>query len=427
MRIYLTALGCRLNEAELESWSTDFTEQGHLLASKPEQADLVVINTCAVTQEAEKKSRQLIHRARRRNPQAKLVISGCYSSLHPELTSAMPDIDLLVANRDKDRLVEIVMRRFSLMARPSMVPVETPLFQRGRQRAFIKIQDGCRYRCTYCVTTLARGQERSRTIDQILAEVNSLVAQGIKEAVLTGVQVGGYGNDINQNLYQLIDALLKETDLPRLRLASVEPWALSDKFFTLFENPRLMPHIHLPLQSGSDRVLKRMARRCRTADFKKLVDFARNAVPDFNITTDIIVGFPSETAKEWQTSLDFITQIGFSHIHIFSYSMRTGTKAAGLPAQLQQADKKKRSAELQQLAAKMKLAWLQKHINRKFPVLWESKKRVEGTGTARYYGYTPNFMRVQIDSNALLTNEIRMTRLKTVSSDSQNLVGELIV
>ncbi len=430
MQVHLTTLGCRLNEAELESWATEFMSKGHVITQTPEQADVVVINTCAVTQDAVRKSRQLIRRSHRNNPTAKLVVSGCYSSLNKALSDEIEGIDLIIPNHDKEKLVELTVHELDMLAMPSeaTVPGETSLFIRGRQRAFIKIQDGCRYRCTYCIVTVARGNERSRSIKDIIDEINRLTSQGIHEAVLTGVHVGGYGSDINCNLYELIKAILSETDLPRLRLASVEPWDLPDRFFELFSNPRLMPHMHLPLQSGSDSVLKRMSRRCNTADFKRLIDYVRKEVPDFNVTTDVIVGFPGETEKEWQDGLEFIRLAEFSHIHIFSYSKREGTKAAGLPNQVSKDEKKKRSVQLHQLAAKMKKTYLEKHINREFPILWEGNSTTDKTECTRYFGYTPNFIRAQIDvtSNETLTNKILRARITSVHSNGKNILSKLI-
>ena len=427
MQVHLTTLGCRLNEAELEYWATGFMNKGHGITQKPEQADVVVINTCAVTQDAVRKSRQLIRRTHRNNPTAKLVVSGCYSSLSKTIADEIEGIDLLIPNQDKERLVEIATQKLNLLTMPSeaTIPGETSLFKRGRQRAFIKIQDGCRYRCTYCIVTVARGSERSRTVGDIVTEINNLTSQGIHEAVLTGVHVGGYGSDINSDLYELIKTILNETDLPRLRLASVEPWDLPDKFFELFSNKRLMPHMHLPLQSGSDGVLKRMSRRCKTEDFKRLIDYARSEIDDFNVTTDVIVGFPGETEQEWEESIEFISAAEFSHIHIFSYSEREGTKAAGLPDQVSNDIKKIRSVELHRLATEMKRAYLQKHINKAFPVLWEGNSNSEETGKTRYFGYTPNFMRTQIDidSSEVLTNTIQQARLTCVNPNGENILA----
>ncbi|MEM7293458.1 MAG: MiaB/RimO family radical SAM methylthiotransferase, partial [Pseudomonadota bacterium] len=295
MKIHLQATGCRLNEAEIENWADGFRQQNHQIARRGDNAELIVFNTCAVTQQAVRTSRQAIRRLQRETPNAKVVVSGCYASLQPE-DAAELGVDLIVHNQDKDRLVEIANRELDLPTMPeaATLPAEASLFSRGRQRAFIKIQDGCRYRCTFCIVTVARGDERSREVKTIVEEITRLVENGVREAVLTGVHVGGYGSDIDSSLFELISTILRDTDLPRLRLASVEPWDLPDHFFSLFENPRLMPHMHLPLQSGTDSVLRRMSRRCKTADFRQLVEEARKDIVDFNVTTDIIVGFPGE-------------------------------------------------------------------------------------------------------------------------------------
>jgi len=337
MKIHLKALGCRLNEAELEQWSREFTGEGHNIVKDAESADVVVVNTCAVTTEATKKSRKLMNRLHRENPLSKLVVSGCYATLEEKEVASRIGVDLVVNNQDKDLLPRKVMDAFSVNTMPlnAMEPNESSLFLRGKQRAFIKIQDGCRYRCTYCIVTVARGEEKSRTLADIIDEVNHLHQQGIQEIVLTGVHVGGYGSDIDCSLTDLVKILLADTDIPRIRFASVEPWDLPEDFFTLFENKRLMPHMHLPLQSGADSVLRRMSRRCKVEDFSTLIDQARTAIPDFNVTTDIIVGFPGETEEEWASTLKNVESIGFGHIHIFAFSPREGTKAAVYKIRLQ--------------------------------------------------------------------------------------------
>ncbi|MCU7798099.1 MAG: radical SAM protein, partial [Candidatus Thiodiazotropha sp. (ex Myrtea spinifera)] len=264
MRIHLKTLGCRLNEAELETWSREFQAQGHSMTADAETADLLVVNTCAVTEEAVRKSRKLLGRASRQNPNARLVVSGCYASLDPTATAEAEGVDLVIDNRNKDRLVDIVSQQLDLdiMPQSAIEPDTTGLLERGRQRAFIKVQDGCRYRCTFCIVTLARGDERSRPAADIVSEIRNLQREGIQEVVLTGVHIGGYGSDIGSSISNLIRQVLAETDIPRLRIGSIEPWDLPESFWSLFENPRFMPHLHLPLQSGSDSVLRRMARRC---------------------------------------------------------------------------------------------------------------------------------------------------------------------
>lgn len=411
MRIHLKALGCRLNEAEIETWADDFRRQGHSISADCHEADLIVLNTCAVTNEAVKKSRQLIRQAHRSNPMSKLVVTGCSASLEPELEQKISAIDLLVANHEKDRLVDIISKRLTLEATPGINtdPDEIPLFQRGRNRAFIKIQDGCRYRCSFCIVTVARGAERSRTTEQIIRQINQLHAWSVKEVVLTGVHVGGYGSDINSSLYTLLKTILTETSIPRIRLGSVEPWDLHEKFFELFDNSRLMPHMHLPLQSGHDQILKRMARRCSTDHFRKLVTRARRLVHGFNVTTDIIVGFPGETDEYWRQGLAFIREIGFSHIHIFPYSQRAGTAAASMPEQVDHEIRRERCRQLHDLAQELKRDYLERQMGKVLPVLFENSRHNPDTGTHFYYGYTPNYIRVVLPkthSTKHVSNEI---------------------
>ena len=396
MKVHLKTLGCRLNEAELETWAQAFQKSGHQITRQAEAAQLIVLNSCAVTQDAARKSRQLIRRIHRDNPQAKLVVSGCYATLNEEEAASLLGVDLVISNKDKDQLVEKTLAELNMDSMPALStePGEISLFTRGRQRAFVKVQDGCRYRCTFCIVTVARGDENSRPVQAVIDEINALHRQGITEVILTGVHLGGYGSDLDNNLSDLIKAILAETDIPRLRLGSLEPWELPGDFFELFANPRLMPHLHLPLQSGSDTVLRRMARRCKTEEFAVIVKQLRAQIPNFNITTDIIVGFPGETEQEWQESYDFVKQTGFGHIHIFTYSSRTGTKAAGLPDQINNDIKKQRSRQLHELAEQMKLKFFEENIGLEFPVLWEGYSEVLGDNKQRVFGYTPNYLRV---------------------------------
>lgn len=425
MQIHLKTLGCRLNEAELESWAEGFQAKGHALTQNADAADVLVVNTCAVTQEAVKKSRQIIRRTHRNNPQAKLVVSGCYASLDEKIQTDIPGIDLLINNRQKDQLVDITLKELNSATMPALStePAEASIFKRGRNRAFIKIQDGCRYRCTFCIVTVARGDERSRATKDIINEINLYHKQGIQEVVLTGVHVGGFGSDINSSLYELIKTVLSGTDVPRIRLASVEPWDLPDNFFSLFANKRLMPHMHLPLQSGSDSVLKRMARRCKTDDYKALIQRARNEIPDFNLTTDIIVGFPGETNEEWQDSIKFIEEALFSHIHIFSYSKREGTKAATLADQVNSAIKKERSRQLHALAKSMRQTYLQDQISKSYSVLWETRN-----DNNAWTGYTDNFIRVEskTDDAIDLENQISKIKITDVATEAGHCIAELI-
>lgn len=428
MQVHLSSLGCRLNEAELQNWAQSFQNIGYVLVNQPDEADLVVLNTCAVTAEAARKSRQMVRKYHRTNPKARLVVTGCYASLEPQELEKIMGVDLVVDNSDKEVLVDKVQELLDIPVMPEFAtePGESPLFSRNRERAFIKIQDGCRYRCTYCIVTVARGEERSRSIKDLVAEIHQLEQQGVQEIVLAGVHVGGYGSDIESSLYELVETILKETTIPRIRFASVEPWDLGDGFFELFKNPRLMPHMHLPIQSGANSVLKRMSRRCKTETFAELVQEARKYVPNFNVTTDVIVGFPGESEEEFQQTLEFVESQPFGHMHIFSYSDREGTKAARLPNKITKDVKKQRSQQLHQLAAKLKAKELSQQLGDTVEVLWESSSTLLENGQRRHLGYSPNYHKVQLDldDGYELGSTILPTKLVAVS-DNNLLIGEL--
>jgi threonylcarbamoyladenosine tRNA methylthiotransferase MtaB len=429
LRVHLQTLGCRLNEAELEAWAQQFRRRGCRIACTDEPADLLVVNTCAVTAEAVRKSRKLLRRLKRAHPAARLVVSGCAASLgDSELGAA--GIDLVVDNADKDRLVDITADALALPAAapdPDADPADA-LFARGRQRAFIKVQDGCRYQCSFCITTIARGDERSRPMAEIVAEINAVAASGVQEVVLTGVQLGGYGRGAQAHkapdLARLLDAVLAETDVPRIRLGSVEPWDLPEGFWAHFQSPRLMPHVHLPLQSGSDAVLKRMARRCKSGDFAQLVAAARGAVPDFQVSTDIIAGFPGETEAEWQQTMDFVAATGFSHLHIFPYSPRAGTRAAAMADQVPEPVKRERTRALHELAARLKTDCLASQTGRTLPVLIEGLNTDSAGPFAA--GFTPSYLPVRLrDAPPDAVARILPLRLCGVSDDAAALEARL--
>ena len=421
MNINFQALGCRLNEAELETWASEFLQQGHQITADSGEADIVVFNSCAVTGEADRKSRQQINRLHRNNPTARLVVTGCHASLNHALVKNYLGVDLVVNNENKSILVSKTLSEFGVAAADAGSVAETALFLRGRHRAFIKVQDGCRYRCSYCIVTIARGSERSRSIEDIVNEINRLNAQGVQEIALTGVHVGGYGSDTGSNLYELLSEILDRTVIPRIRLASVEPWDLPPNFFRLFQDSRLMPHMHLPIQSGSDTVLRRMARRCKTEEFSRIVDMARDSVPLFNVTTDLIVGFPGETEKEWRQTMDYVEATGFGHMHIFSYSRREGTRAANFPDQIEKSVKKERSQQMHQMAAKLKTIELQKQIGNSYAVLWEQQTN---QGSGLWTGYTPQYHKIVSSDPSIREANITEVVVDQVSTDGHRLVNQ---
>ena len=440
MNVYLATLGCRLNEAEIAGWDRELLERGHLAVAKADDAHVVVVNTCAVTAEAARKSRKLVSSLRRANPDAAVVLTGCYASLSLERAAELAGVDQVISNGDKPTLVaKLETLAANEPAKFAHRPVSAnaePAARANRTRAFIKVQDGCRNRCTFCIVTVARGDERSRTVAEVVDEVALLAAGGVREAVLTGVHLGGFGSDLStpSSLTELVDAILRDTDIGRLRLSSLEPWDLPADFHTLWSSPRLAPHLHLPLQSGCDATLKRMARRCPTERYRKLVETLRANVPDLVLTTDLIVGFPGETDAEWSQTLSFVESVGFAHMHIFSYSAREGTAASRFPNTVDSAVKKARSAQMHELASEMKQTAMSRFLGTTRPVLWEAPSfSANGKRPPRrvHLGYTDNYLRVETDagSHASLENvlgtatltEIRGDRLIAVPSDAKTL------
>ncbi|MFH1131822.1 MAG: tRNA (N(6)-L-threonylcarbamoyladenosine(37)-C(2))-methylthiotransferase MtaB [Pseudomonadota bacterium] len=420
MDVYLTTLGCRTNEAELESWTHGFRVAGHRIVSTPTEAQIIVVNTCAVTNEAVRKSRKLMRRLWRENPEAHFVLTGCYVELEPTEVKNILDLEklFLVANRDKDRLVNLADEAWNLSGIDSNSAV---LSKGSRTRAFVKVQDGCRNKCAFCVVSVARGSERSRAIHTVVDDVNELCNAGYKEVVLCGVHLGGYGNDLGTDLFALVAEIIKKTKIPRIRLSSLEPWDLPLEFWELWQDKRLCPHLHLPLQSGCDAVLQRMFRRCTTKQYEDIVTEARSAIEGLTITTDIIVGFPGETDDEWNATLDFVRKIGFSHIHCFVFSARKEATAFGFGLRIPDGVKKERSQQLHDIANQMKEEQLRAWIGRERPVLWEGRpKRCSNTSRSvvRWRGLTDNYLRTEtfVSTNSELENRIQLVHLVSVEN-----------
>ncbi len=424
MRVYFKTLGCRLNEAETGQWLRELHRRGGHWTNEATAADVMVLNTCAVTQAAVRKSRQSLRQLRRANPQARLVATGCQATLDPDLAYRL-GADQVITNAAKDDLMTTVLAKARMDKLATAGRVEPSPFDWGWHRAFIKVQDGCRWRCAFCVVTLARGAERSRTLAEIVAEINGYHADGVQEAVLTGVHIGGYGRDLGLDLAVLIRRILAETEIPRLRLASLEPWDLPTDFFALFASPRLMPHLHLPLQSGADVLLRRMGRRCTTATFAALVTQARAAIPRLNLSTDIIVGYPGESAALWQQTLDFVLAIGFSQIHAFPFSPRPGTHAATLGGMVPETTRQARVAELLAIAHRLQQTALTEQVASRQAVLFEGVRRRDD-GSYVSQGYTPNFCKVcTIGDQRLLplTGQIVATDLVAIDPRHACLLG----
>ena len=324
---------------------------------------------------------------------------------------------LIVGNQDKERLVELT-EGLGWESGSSEAPTSNLQFPMGHTRAFVKIQDGCNNRCAYCIISLARGRERSRPRQEILAEIEALVAAGCKEVVLTGVHIGGYGRDLDTSLGQLVEDILAETagarlSAPRLRLSSIEPWDLEPSLLRLWENPRLCRHLHLPLQSGCDATLRRMRRRYTTSQYADLVATTRRLIPDLAVTTDLIVGLPGETAEEFAASLSFVEEMQFARTHVFKYSARPGTAAAEMPHQVPYAEKKRRSETMLELARESSQRFHRRFLGRRMEVLWEKPGQDDERerGFPPWSGLTDNYIRVLARSELDLTNTITSTKL----------------
>ena len=413
MNVYLESIGCKLNQSEIESVARSLHHAGHRVVYDPVEADICLFNSCAVTQTAAKKTRQALRRLARQNPQAVVVAMGCYVELWPEQLGEIEGIRLLAGPDVKTD----ILHALGLSAGPA---AGEPLARR-RTRAFVKVQDGCDNHCTYCVVRIARGRERSRPLDDILAEIGQLAGEGVQEIVLTGVHVGAYGHDRGLDLVALVRAILDAGTTPRLRLSSIEPWHLQPRFLELWQDPRLCRHLHLPLQSGCDATLQRMGRRYTAAEFARLVEQARARIADLAVTTDVMVGFPGETDAEFAESLRFVEQIGFSRLHVFRYSRRPGTPAARLPDQVPAEVSGRRSDQMQELGARLGQRVRETMLGRVFPVLWETRDEAGG----RWSGLTDNYVRVVLESDADLHNQIDRVRLVRLEEDDA-VYGEVV-
>ena len=411
MKIALETLGCKLNQAETESLARQLSEAGHRLVASVDEADIYILNTCTVTQTADAKSRHLLRLAHRRNPEARLVVTGCYAQRAEKELAGVEGVSLVVGNDEKSSLPFLLDELgcpggICIIDEDAGGIVESV----SRTRAFIKIQDGCSKCCSYCIVPLVRGREKSQPVEEIITEVKNRVSEGVKEVVLTGTEVGVY-DDNGIGLKDLLARLLAETYVARIRLSSLQLQEITPELIGLWRDPRLCPHFHVSLQSGSDTVLGRMRRLYATADYQKVVSLIRTTVPDVAITTDIIAGFPGETDVEFQESLNFCREMEFARIHVFSYSPRPGTEAAASQAQIADKIKKQRSQTLLALAEECALDFRQRFLGRIMPVLWEQQS--DGV----WSGHTGNYIKVYTRSDADLTNQLLSVGLTEIRGD----------
>jgi len=424
MKVFLDSIGCRLNQSEIEKLAGRFRAAGHEIVDHPAEADVVVVNTCAVTAEAASDSRQKVRQAARAGA-AQIAVTGCWATLDPLAAAALPGVRWTVPNPRKDELLREILPLLhdeidlEPLARQPLPGVHL------RTRAFIKAQDGCDNFCTFCVTRLARGKGRSLPAEEILRDIRAAEAGGTREIVLTGVHLGSWGQDFEKptHLRELIELILAKTSVARVRLSSLEPWDLPEGFFSLWQDERLCRHLHLPLQSGSAATLRRMARKTTPQSFAGLVATARQAYPEIAITTDLIVGFPGESEDEFAESLAFVQRIDFAAGHVFSFSPRPGTPAAHYSGQVPPGERKKRSALMRAVLAESGVRYRLPFVGQTLGVLWEASRQSD-TGAWQMEGLTSNYLRVSAPAHCNLWNEISQVRL--VGAIGDGLQGQIL-
>ncbi|HEX4498977.1 MAG TPA: tRNA (N(6)-L-threonylcarbamoyladenosine(37)-C(2))-methylthiotransferase MtaB [Thermoanaerobaculia bacterium] len=417
MRVHFTNLGCKLNQAEIERLGRQLEAGGHRVVASLAEADVHVVNSCTVTHVAARRSRRAAGMARRSGRPVRTVLTGCYASGSPEEAARLAGVDLVVPNAEKDLLVERILAAFPELAPPEPIPCSS--LPAGPTRALVKVEDGCNMRCSFCIIPFTRGAQRSRPAPEVIAEVRDLAARGYREIVITGVQISAWRSE-EARLADLVRQILAETDVSRLRLTSIAPWDLDERILDLWSEAsgRLCRHLHLSLQSGATATLRRMRRPYTAEGYLALLGRVRAAVPGVAVTTDVIVGFPGETAEEFAASLDTVEAAGFAKIHVFPYSSRPGTAAEGMPHHVPSTEKKERMAQMLAAAGSAEREFQRAHLGRRATVLWEKPK--DGMGQ----GLTDNYLRVVSHEGADLWN--RFSEVELTEIVEEGVVGRIV-
>ena len=414
--VALDSLGCKLNQAEMEILARQLSEAGCRLVSPAEKADIYILNTCTVTHVADRKTRQKLRGYHQRNPKARVVAVGCYAERSPGELQKLAGVDLVIGNDDKSNILQILKDSGYL---EEISDIYSPrLYESSRRtRAFIKVQEGCGNFCAYCIVPHVRSREASVPADDIIKNIKQRVSEGFREVVLTGTEIGRYRFQ-GVDLPELIERILSETGVIRLRLSSLQPSEVSPALINLWRDGRLCPHFHLSLQSSSDNVLARMNRRYRTDDYSRTVALIRNVVPDVAITTDVIVGFPGESEVEFRDTLEFCREMQFARIHVFPYSPRPGTAAADMSGAVSATIKKERSQQMLALGEASIHSFIERFLGQTGEVLFEQKSG------GVWSGLTGNYIRVYVKSTNNLTNQLLPVTL--VKAYKDGILGEII-
>lgn len=420
-------LGCKLNFAETSTIARQLTEAGYEKVSFDDKADIYVINTCSVTENADRECKLHVKRAMKANPEGLVVIVGCYAQLKPEEISQIEGVDLVLGAKEKFNILSYLddLEKSENEGIVHSCEIEETDFFIGsysigdRTRAFLKVQDGCDYKCTYCTIPLARGISRSDTIENVLRNAREISQKDIKEIVLTGVNIGDYGkgefgNKRHEHTFlDLISELDKVEGIERIRISSIEPNLLKDESIELVSRSRsFVPHFHIPLQSGSDDLLKKMKRRYLTKLYKDRVAKIRQVMPHAAIGVDVIVGFPGETEELFMETYNFLNELPITYLHVFTYSERENTEAAAMGSIVPISERKKRNKMLRILSEKKKMAFYQTQLGKTLPVLWEHENK-----DGKMFGFTENYVRVQKDYDAASVNQIEFLKLDKIEPD----------
>ncbi|MCJ0934461.1 tRNA (N(6)-L-threonylcarbamoyladenosine(37)-C(2))-methylthiotransferase MtaB [Mammaliicoccus sciuri] len=413
-------LGCKVNHYETEAIWQLFKENDYERVDFETNADVFIINTCTVTNTGDKKSRQVIRRAIRKNPDAVVCVTGCYAQTSPAEIMAIPGVDIVVGTQDRHKLISYIENYKqsrqpingvgNIMKNRKYEELEVPYFT-DRTRASLKIQEGCNNFCTFCIIPWARGLMRSRDPEQVVSQATTLVNSGYKEIILTGIHTGGYGEDLKDyNLAQLLRDLEQVENLERIRISSIEASQLTDEVIDVIDkSTKVVRHLHIPLQSGSDTVLKRMRRKYTMAHFSERLQKLHKALPGLAVTSDVIVGFPGETEEEFQETYDFIVKHQFSELHVFPYSMRTGTPAARMTDQIDEEVKNERVHRLIELSNQLAKDYASKFDQTVLEVIPEEK----GSADGKLVGYADNYMKIEFEGDESLIGELVKVKVVT--------------
>ena len=424
--VALSTLGCKLNFSETSSISNNLEKNNFKVVPFNQYADAYIINTCSVTENADNKFKVFVNKALKINPNAFVAAIGCYAQLKPKELLSVKGVDLVLGASEKFNIVNYLKnidQDFSKLDHSCNINDVNSFTEtysiNSRTRAFLKVQDGCDYKCSFCTIPLARGKSRSNTIKNVVKNVNEIISNGIREIVLTGINLGDFGKSqpgkikTNEDFLELIKVLDEIDGVERYRVSSIEPNLLTDEIISFISNSkRFVPHFHIPLQSGSDEILKKMRRRYNTDLYKSRVDLIKKLMPSASIGVDVIVGFPGETDEMFLETYDFINKLDISYLHVFSYSERENTKAIELDGVVPKKTRNKRSKLLRLLSASKKTSFYKKNIGTDYNVLFESENK-----NGLIEGYTENYIRVRKDWNKNLVGKIRKVRIEKVDSE----------